>query len=211
MLACRSIDLGAAAVTKLKEEFKSREFRLVQLDLSEDESIEAFVQEVSHSFDKVDLLFHNAAIAPGFREAILLTMQTNYFGTVKLNRLMLPLLKKSAQPNVVVVSSLLLRNAYFGCSQSIQQRWRSADTEDKVTQIIEDYLDVVQSKRDPNHAWPSLSKNTVYSMSKLASKLSLPNPCLALKAKAFVISYSRFRHLGEETSNDHNKRCVSSE
>ena len=170
ILGCRSTERGSAAVAKLEREFKHRSFALIILDLSSNTSIRDFVKEVSLRHGKVDLLFHNAAIAPGYREAINVTINTNYFGTVRLNKLLLPLLQKSAKPNIVVVSSLLLKNAYSGCNKAIRERWRFAESEEAVNELVHEYVSAVEARKEGELGWPQLSKNTVYSISKLSGK-----------------------------------------
>jgi NAD(P)-dependent dehydrogenase (short-subunit alcohol dehydrogenase family) len=84
----------------------------VQLNLSSELSITAAVEHVAAQFGCLDVLINNAAIlidgtqkAGSTHDLFTQTFTTNVIGTAVLTELLLPLLRKSALPRIVFVSS----------------------------------------------------------------------------------------------------------
>ena len=115
-LAARNIDKGKEAIAKLSTEHNS--VQLVQLDVTDDESIKNAVENVSQKTDSLDVLVNNAGIYPDLRgagqgvniltvprELLIKTMNTNAFSPIRLTQAFLPLLKKADNPKVINVSS----------------------------------------------------------------------------------------------------------
>lgn len=104
-LAARDPERGQATATELGARF-------VQLDVTDDASVERAVERVAAGSETLDVLINNAGIAGGHkpvREAgaddLLHVFETNVFGVVRVTRAFLPLLEKSTNAVIVNVSS----------------------------------------------------------------------------------------------------------
>ena len=108
-MAARSIEKAKAAVEKLN----SSKAHPIELDVSDDNSIDAAAKHLSEQIDSLDVLINNAGIYPdkgvniltASRELLLQTMNVNAFGAVRVTQALLPLLTKSAAARVVNTSS----------------------------------------------------------------------------------------------------------
>ncbi|WP_369068459.1 SDR family NAD(P)-dependent oxidoreductase [Kineococcus terrestris] len=81
--------------------------RSVQLDVTDDASVAAALASIDAAEGRLDVLVHNAGVLEtGFDTAAALrTFDTNAVGIVRVTEAALPLLARSANPNVVTVSS----------------------------------------------------------------------------------------------------------
>ncbi|MBU5272025.1 SDR family NAD(P)-dependent oxidoreductase [Staphylococcus caprae] len=84
----------------------------VQLDVSDDESVQRAFKTLSEKEGRVDVLINNAGISGGFAKVADITVEdvekvynTNVFGIVRMMNTFIPLLEQSQQPVVVNVSS----------------------------------------------------------------------------------------------------------
>lgn len=84
----------------------------VQLDLTSDDSITAAAKLIDTRFGHLDVLVNNAAVLLDvkhpelpLRDMLTQTLQTNVVGTACVTEAMLPLLRKSALPRIVFLSS----------------------------------------------------------------------------------------------------------
>ena len=110
-LAARDIDKGKAAVEKLSTDNDS--VMLVELDVTDDESIKNAVTSVSQITDTLDVLVNNAGIYPDdgvniltvSRDLLTTAMNTNAFSPIAITQAFLPLLEKADNPRVINVSS----------------------------------------------------------------------------------------------------------
>ena len=115
-LAARDVDRGREAVDKLSTD--SNSLHLVQLDITDDESIKNAVENVSQKTESLDVLVNNAGIYPDLRgseqgvniltvsrDLLTKAMNINAFGPVRVTQAFLPLLEKADHPKVVDVSS----------------------------------------------------------------------------------------------------------
>ena len=108
-VAARSIDKAKDAVEKLN----SSNAHPIELDVSDDNSIDAAAKHLRQQIDSLDVLINNAGIYPdkgvniltASRELLLQTMNVNAFGAVRVTQALLSLLIKSAAARVVNTSS----------------------------------------------------------------------------------------------------------
>jgi NAD(P)-dependent dehydrogenase (short-subunit alcohol dehydrogenase family) len=111
LLGSRDKVRGEAAVAKLADE--GLDVKLIHLDLSNTESIQAAAESIESQFQKLDVLVNNAGIidrldgAPSLADldAVRNVFETNFFATALVTQAMLPLLKKSESARIVNVSS----------------------------------------------------------------------------------------------------------
>ncbi|KAK4539338.1 hypothetical protein LTR36_000769 [Oleoguttula mirabilis] len=110
IVGARSAEAGAKVAASLQSEGHSASS--VQLDLGSDASIVAAAETIKQQFGRLDVLINNAGILidgktpdQPIRDLFTQTFATNVIGTACLTEAMLPLLRKSALPRVVFVSS----------------------------------------------------------------------------------------------------------
>ena len=102
-LGARSPELGAAAAAELGGQF-------VQLDVTDDASVEAALAVVDEREGHLDVLVNNAGVsttADVTGPVALQVFDTNAIGIIRVTQAALPLLQKSDNPVVVNVSSAL--------------------------------------------------------------------------------------------------------
>ena len=87
---------------------------LVQIDATDDSSIEGAAKKVEQEFNRLDVLINNAGICPEKeegqwpnRETLRTTFETNVFGPTIVTQLFVPLLKRASNPRIINVSSTL--------------------------------------------------------------------------------------------------------
>ncbi|MGL5941995.1 MAG: SDR family oxidoreductase [Waterburya sp.] len=108
IITARSLEKAKQAAEKLGEAVTP-----LELDISNDQSIEQAVKIVSQNIDRLDVLINNAGIYPDEgvnilnieRELLDLTFNTNTFGAIRTVQSFLPLLEKSQDARVINVSS----------------------------------------------------------------------------------------------------------
>ena len=110
LIGARNKSRGEEAVQTLKTE--GLDARFVQLDVTDETSIQKAAQHVEADFGALDVLVNNAGIAKGVpvssettTEMLRETYETNVFGPVAMIRAFLPLLKKAEAARIVNVSS----------------------------------------------------------------------------------------------------------
>jgi NAD(P)-dependent dehydrogenase (short-subunit alcohol dehydrogenase family) len=109
IVAARSLDKAKAAIAQLN----SSNVHPLQLDVSDDKSIERAAKQLSQEIESLDVLINNAGIYPDegvniltvSRELLNKTMNTNTFGVIRVTQAFLPLLIKSSNARIVNVSS----------------------------------------------------------------------------------------------------------
>lgn len=102
-IGARSVERGEAAATALGGHF-------VQLDVTDDESVEAAMGVVASGQGHLDVLVNNAGISTTGdvnSQVALGVFDTNVVGVIRVIQAALPLLEKSENPVVVNVSSAL--------------------------------------------------------------------------------------------------------
>ncbi len=104
-----SLDRGKEAAKKLS----SDKVRVVELEVTDDKSIERAIEQLSKEIGHIDVLINNAGIYPDegvniltiSRELLDLTMDTNAFSPIRITQVFLPLLNKAPAAKVINVSS----------------------------------------------------------------------------------------------------------
>lgn len=111
-LGSRNLENGLKAVEKLKAEGLN-EVEFIQIDVSNDESVEAARVELGKKTDVLDVLINNAGISGVMPQNAIGTdisvykrvFETNLFGVIRVTQTFIDLMKKSEQPRIVNVSS----------------------------------------------------------------------------------------------------------
>lgn len=113
-LGSRSIENGLSAVEKLTAEGVDN-LEAVQIDVTNPESITAARTTIGRKIETLDVLINNAGISGGLQQSALASpvdqyrnvFETNLFGVVNVTQAFIDLLKKSAQPRIVNVSTAM--------------------------------------------------------------------------------------------------------
>jgi NAD(P)-dependent dehydrogenase (short-subunit alcohol dehydrogenase family) len=109
VVAARSAKKGEATVEEIRKEYPAADVELIDLDLSNLQSVASFCAAYSAKYDRLDLLINNAGImfcpysttANGFE----IQMGTNHLGHFALVGHLMPLLQKTPDSRLVVLSS----------------------------------------------------------------------------------------------------------
>nr|WP_156677670.1 SDR family oxidoreductase [Sphingomonas profundi] len=110
-LGCRDEERGRKAEAELRAE--GHDIRFVQLDIADDESVQAAFSTVEAQSAHLDVLVNNAGIGGGLdtqpsTEAVAdvqAMFDVNFFGTVRATQAFLPLVRKSTAGRIVMISS----------------------------------------------------------------------------------------------------------
>ena len=110
-LGARDADRGSAAAEALRA--TGVDARFLPLDVTSDESVRGAVETVGAECDHIDALVNNAGVALEKRTppskidiaTVRATYDVNVFGCMRVTQAFLPLLKRSAAPRIVMVSS----------------------------------------------------------------------------------------------------------
>ncbi len=109
VLACRSKERGEAALNELMC-VDGRCFDLMPLDLANLDSVRAFADSFAKKYGRLDALINNAGLLGRHRaetkQGFELTFCVNYLGAFLLTMLLLPLLERSEQGRVVMMTSV---------------------------------------------------------------------------------------------------------
>jgi NAD(P)-dependent dehydrogenase (short-subunit alcohol dehydrogenase family) len=118
-LGSRNLDNGLKAVEKLKSEGLTN-VEVVQLDVTNDESVKMARIEIGKKTEVLDVLINNAGINGGWPQAALeasidqfkQVFETNVYGVARVTQAFIDMMRKSSQPRIVNVSS-------SGCSLTL--------------------------------------------------------------------------------------------
>jgi len=107
-LGSRDVAKGEQAVAQLKQEGLDQ-VELLQIDVSDPASVEAAGKKIT----ELDVLINNAGILGGMGQSALTTdlatlqevYNTNFFGVINVTQTFIEVLKKSAEPRIVNVTS----------------------------------------------------------------------------------------------------------
>jgi NAD(P)-dependent dehydrogenase (short-subunit alcohol dehydrogenase family) len=110
-LGCRDEGRGRKAVEELRD--AGINTQLLQLDVTEEESVRTAAALIQNEGGKLDVLVNNAGICSGMGQlpseenldAIASNFEVNFFGTVRVTQAFLPLLRKSEAGRIVMISS----------------------------------------------------------------------------------------------------------
>src|ERR671923_2791545 len=116
ILTSRNSANGEAAVRKLAKEGVKKELVPMELDVSNQVSVDSLLDNVEKGFGRLDILVNNAAIlidkddddvtaSNADLETVKITLETNLFGAWRMCKAFVPLMKKNGFGRIVNVSS----------------------------------------------------------------------------------------------------------
>lgn len=108
VVGSRSVDKGKAAIAEIRKQVPEASVSTVQLDVTDEKSIETAAAAISKDFGRVDVLINNAGIISHKQTLIGQlrdTFETNAFGPAIVTETFLPLLEKSSGARLIYVSS----------------------------------------------------------------------------------------------------------
>jgi NAD(P)-dependent dehydrogenase (short-subunit alcohol dehydrogenase family) len=111
-LGSRNVENGIEAVGQLKAKGLNN-VEVIQLDITDDESVIKARKEIGKKTDVLDILINNAGIFGGYPQSALdatidqfkAAYDANVYGVVRVTQAFIDLLKKSSEPRIVNVSS----------------------------------------------------------------------------------------------------------
>ncbi|KAG5844515.1 carbonyl reductase 1-like isoform X1 [Anguilla anguilla] len=163
VLTARNEKLGHEAVDMLREEGLETVFH--QLDVCDQTSAERLRDFLQNTYGGLDVLVNNAGIAykndavEPFSEQAEVTMRTNFWGTLKVSRALLPLLRPCAR--VVNVSSFVSKRALGQCSPQLQAKFRDAElSEEELCSLMEEFVKAAQRGKHKEEGWPTTAYGT---------------------------------------------------
>ncbi|MGN6830034.1 SDR family oxidoreductase [Paucibacter sp. M5-1] len=99
--------------SRTPEKYALLPFKLLRLNIDDDESIKSFTQELLRHTQRLDVLVNNAGyMVTGLAEETPLELgrqqfETNFWGTVKVTNALLPLLRAQKSGQIITVSSIV--------------------------------------------------------------------------------------------------------
>ncbi|WP_158800116.1 SDR family oxidoreductase [Pedobacter sp. L105] len=113
-IGCRNLESGLAAVEKLRTK-GIENIEAIQLDVTDQGSINSARKTIGKKSDVLDVLVNNAGISGGFPQSALngtvdqfkTVFATNVFGVIGVTQAFIDLLKKSDEPRIVNVSTAM--------------------------------------------------------------------------------------------------------
>lgn len=113
IMACRTEKRGNAAKAAILEEHPAALLDMIQLDLEDFNSIEAFLSVFTKKYDKLNILLNNAGIMAvpygQTKQGLERQIGVNHFGHYYLTMKLLPLLNKSEDARIVNIASIAHR------------------------------------------------------------------------------------------------------
>jgi NAD(P)-dependent dehydrogenase (short-subunit alcohol dehydrogenase family) len=109
IIGSRDASRGSQAVSDLQslQDIKGS-LETIQIDVTDDKSVDAAAEHVATKYGHLDVLVNNAGVNnmnPNLRESMRVILATNLVGVASVTEAFLPLLKKSDEPRLVLVSS----------------------------------------------------------------------------------------------------------
>jgi carbonyl reductase 1 len=175
LLASRDLQRGEEAKQKLQQEGIT--VHPIQLDITNQHSIQSAAAKIKEEYGALDILVHNAAIASkGDRfdyEVSRTTIDTNYYGTLHAHQGLQSLLRENSR--VVFVSSGAGGAAFRGMSQQNRERfYDNSLTIDKLSALMEEFITDVKNNQWEAKGWPrsayGMSKAGVTTLSRLFAR-----------------------------------------
>lgn len=182
LMGARDIKSGEEVIKQsINESNNMSNVKVVQLDVTDQQSVEAAAKHVESHYGQLDVLINNSGIASVDERAVSEgVMNVNVLGLQHMNDAFLPLLikTKQAKPLIITVSSEVgTWFPYSAVDDKLKKLILSPEqwTPDTAKMLVDDYLDSMDDSKQTTYSWktdPSMMFMT-YSISKtLASAYS---------------------------------------
>ncbi|OJJ19490.1 short-chain dehydrogenase [marine bacterium AO1-C] len=114
VMAARNLEKGKKALQEVKQAAPQAKVILMQLDLADLDSIEAFATEFKRNYQQLDVLINNAGVMmPNERlttkQGFEIQFGTNHIGHFVLTHQLLPILENTPNSRIVTLSSLVAK------------------------------------------------------------------------------------------------------
>ncbi|XP_041478699.1 carbonyl reductase [NADPH] 3-like [Lytechinus variegatus] len=144
-LTARNEGRGMEAVDVLKKEGFGPKFHI--LDVNDQGSIDKLRDDIANQEGGLDILVNNAGIifnddTPKEIQAEK-TIQTNYFAVRNVTNAFLPIIRNGGR--IVHIASLVAPMAFYKMSEEMQDRFRNVNTDQGISDLMEEYVDSVKS------------------------------------------------------------------
>lgn len=130
ILACRNMEKAEKAKSKMLETAPNADIEILQIDLSDLESVKTFARNYQAKFDRLDMLINNAGVMmPPYTKTIdgfELQIGANHLGHFLLTGLLMDTILQTPQSRVVSLSSLAHRNGVINFDDLQSQQDYSA-------------------------------------------------------------------------------------
>ncbi|KAH8594750.1 hypothetical protein B0O99DRAFT_652607 [Bisporella sp. PMI_857] len=110
LVGSRSLDKGKGAVAELQTKSLEGSVSLLQLDVTDQASIENAVATIARDYGRLDVLINNAGVSsssPEYVQQLHINFETNVFGPALVTTAFLPLLQKSEDARIIYLTSSL--------------------------------------------------------------------------------------------------------
>ncbi|EGR33176.1 hypothetical protein IMG5_060150 [Ichthyophthirius multifiliis] len=165
IMACRSLERGNEARKQLLQLQPEAMVDVLQLDISNEQSINNFIIQIGQKYGTIDILLNNSGIA--FKgdqldgEVVRQTFQTNFYGTVYLSEQMIPLINQKGK--ILIIGSSLGKTIHLK-NENLKKQFKDQNlTKDGLFQLAKQFQENVDNNTYIQNGWP---KNA-YGMSKL--------------------------------------------
>eukprot|EP00058_Branchiostoma_floridae_P009646 XP_002595134.1 hypothetical protein BRAFLDRAFT_118600 [Branchiostoma floridae] len=165
-LTGRNEKLGQEAVQKLKSEGLNPSFH--QLDITNDQSIQALKQHLQDKHGGLDVLVNNAGFAymanstVPFGTQVEQTVGVNFFGTLAVSKALLPIIRPHGR--VVNVSGQISQMSLKKCSAELQARFRDRNIQEE--ELVMSLNKFIETAKSGKHAENGFSDSAL-GMSKI--------------------------------------------
>jgi len=174
VLGCQDLVLGEAAATVLRAQGCTH-IVVQRVELEEEASIVSAREYVQREFGRLDILVNNAAVCfndptlygtvphTPFEQQAGVTVNVNFFGTLRVIREFLPLLRLSVSARIVNVGSWAGRLSILKAAEKVALFSSPTVTVEELELQLHSFVADVEGGVHAAQGWP----NTCYGMSKL--------------------------------------------
>jgi len=179
LMACRSLDRGERAETRIRGQIPGAQLTVFELDLADLESVDRCAETVLAEIERLDILVNNAGLSFFSRrettQGFEIHLGVNHLGHFALTGLLLPLLLASDAGRVVNVSSIAHRNARLDFSDIQGKNGFDAYSKSKLANLyftfeLQRRLSRSSAAAISVAAHPGLSLTGLVSMEKLSDE-----------------------------------------
>jgi NAD(P)-dependent dehydrogenase (short-subunit alcohol dehydrogenase family) len=130
IMACRNIQASKQAQSELIQISNNVNIHLLELDISNSNSIKAFVTLFHQKFKKINILINNAGIISRYQQKTIdgfdLVIGTNYLGLYLLTKLLLPYFESNADNRIINFTSSIYPMGKYNFSKINSYKWIKA-------------------------------------------------------------------------------------